>query len=66
MYRPAAVIDTSSHAESQICSAQSQRERAGSSLPKFSSCTGGRDLRRQTRLLERAERNVIARQILDP
>ena len=29
MYRPAAVIDTSSHAESQICSAQSHRERAG-------------------------------------
>ena len=29
MYRPAAVIDTSSHVESQICSAQSHRERAG-------------------------------------
>ena len=29
MYHPAAVIDTSSHVESQICSAQSHRERAG-------------------------------------
>ena len=66
VYRAAAVIDTSSHAESQICSAQSHRERAGSSLPKFSGCTWIWGDRHACTSLERPERNVIARQISDP
>ena len=50
VHRPAAVIDTSRHAKSQIGSASSHRDTAGSSLHKFTGCTGSGHSSRRTRL----------------
>ena len=49
VHRPAAVIDTSRHAKSQIGSASSHRDTAGSSLHNFSGCTGSGHQSRRTR-----------------